>query len=307
MKALEKVVTHMLTVDDKQNSFRLTFPTGDHEQATVSYSGADQDQPPPSNFVVSLVEGATYNIFATNSLVELLDSNGNLVELGEPVFFGDASSIPEFIAPYKGDYYINTDWAQKNATSEPYLLVTENTETAVTDHSELVQVTKDNVSSWQASTAYSGPVSYIKHQYIGSASGEAVIGTAGNDFINVLGADDAVQGGNGDDVLDGGTGSNFLTGNAGSDVFFLDGRSGQTTWSTVTDWQAGEQLSLWGWQPGVSHATWAESAGTAGYEGATMHCDLDGNGSIDASVTWSGMMPGALPAAIESDGLLWIK
>ena len=161
--------------------------------------------------------------------------------------------------------------------------------------------------SQEAAASYSGPVTHLQHQLLGTGSGEVAVGTASNDFINLLGGDDAANGGDGDDVLDGGTGSNFLTGGAGSDVFFLDGRSGQTTWSTITDWQAGEQLSLWGWQPGVSRTTWIESAGTTGYEGATMHCDLDGNGSIDASVTWSGMMPGALPTAIEFDGLLWIK
>ena len=166
---------------------------------------------------------------------------------------------------------------------------------------------RDGTWSQEAAVSYSGPVSYLQYQLLGRGSGEVAVGTENNDFINLLGGDDAANGGGGDDVLDGGTGSNFLTGGAGFDVFFLDGRSGQTTWSTVTDWQAGEQLSLWGWRPGVSHATWLDRAGTAGYEGATIHCDLDGNGSIDVSVTWSGMMPGALPTAVEFDGLLWIK
>jgi serralysin len=166
---------------------------------------------------------------------------------------------------------------------------------------------RDGAWSQEAAASYSGPVPYLQYQLLGRGSGEVAVGTASNDFINLLGGDDAANGGDGDDVLDGGTGSNFLTGGGGFDVFFLDGRSGQTTWSTVTDWQAGEQLSLWGWRPGVSHATWIDRAGTAGYEGVTVHCDLDGNGSIDASVTWSGMMPGALPTAIEFDGLLWIK
>jgi glucose/arabinose dehydrogenase len=166
---------------------------------------------------------------------------------------------------------------------------------------------RDDTWSQEAAASYSGPVSYLQYQLLGNAGGEVAVGTAGNDFINLLGGDDAANGGDGNDVLDGGTGSNFLTGGAGSDVFFLDGRSAQTTWSTITDWQAGEQLSLWSWKPGVSRATWVESAGTAGYEGATLHCDLDGNGSIDASVTWSGLMPGALPTALEFDDLLWIK
>lgn len=163
--------------------------------------------------------------------------------------------------------------------------------------------------SWSDVTAatYSGPVTYLQYQLLGTASNEVAIGTSGNDFINLLGGDDAANGGAGNDVLDGGLGSNFLTGGAGNDVFFLDGRSGQVTWSTITDWQAGEQLSLWGWHPGVSHATWVANAGAAGFQGVTMHADLDGNGSIDASVTWTGMTQAQLPTPIEMDGLLWFK
>ena len=187
-------------------------------------------------------------------------------------------------------------------------VLTPNTSTDPTGSSRpFFSVFRDGAWNQEAATAYSGPVSYLQYQLLGNANGEVAIGTASNDFINLLGGDDAANGSDGNDVLDGGTGSNFLTGGAGSDVFFLDGRSGQTTWSTITDWQAGEQLSLWGWKPGVSHATWVESAGTAGYEGATLHCDLDGNGSIDASVTWTGTIPGALPTALEFDDLLWIK
>jgi len=168
-------------------------------------------------------------------------------------------------------------------------------------------VTRDGVSSHEMPTDYVGPVTYLQDQFLGTNGGEAVVGTSANDFINLLGGDDAADGGAGNDVLDGGAGSNFLTGGAGSDVFFLDGRGGQTTWSTITDWQAGEQLSLWGWRPGVSHATWEDRAGTAGFEGATLHVDLDGNGTIDASVTWTGIARSALPTAMELDGLLWIK
>jgi hypothetical protein len=170
-----------------------------------------------------------------------------------------------------------------------------------------VSVFRDGIWSQETPTPYSGPVQYLQYQHLGTANGEVVIGTASNDFINLLGGDDAANGGNGDDVLDGGTGSNFLTGGEGFDVLFLDGRSGQTTWSTVTDWQAGEQLSMWGWHPGVSKATWIESAGAAGYTGVTMHGDLDGNGAIDTSVTWTGLTTGQLPTPIEFDGLLWFK
>jgi Ca2+-binding RTX toxin-like protein len=137
---------------------------------------------------------------------------------------------------------------------------------------------------------------------------DVVGGTSRNDFINAMGGDDAVNAGAGDDVIDGGLGSNFLAGGTGRDVFFLDGRAaaqGAVTWSTITDWQAGEQLSVWGWQAGVSTATWFDDDGVQGFRGVTMHADLDGDGTTDTSVTWAGMTQAQLPAPMQFDGLLW--
>jgi serralysin len=81
-------------------------------------------------------------------------------------------------------------------------------------------------------------------------------------------------------VIDGGTGSNFLTGGAGSDVFFLDvrnGGTGPTTWSTITDFHAEDQLSVFGWQPGASRCFWVENAGAEGFKRATLHMDINGD------------------------------
>ena len=154
-------------------------------------------------------------------------------------------------------------------------------------------------------TAYTGPVAGLQRQLLGTAAGEVFGGTAGHDFMNLLGGDDAANGGAGNDVIDGGLGSNFLTGGAGQDVFFSDGRSGGVTWTTITDWGAGEQLSLFGWRPGVSRSTWVDSDGTAGFRGATMHGDLNGDGVIDTSVTWANQTRANLPVPLEFDNLLW--
>ncbi len=146
----------------------------------------------------------------------------------------------------------------------------------------------------------------IHFQFIGDSSNEVVLGTAYNDFINVAGGFDAVNGGAGQDVIDGGVGSNFLTGGPGFDIFFSDGRGGVTTWSTITDWQAGEQLSVWGWTPGTSRIVAWVQAGAAGYEGLTMHADLNGDGTIDTSVTFTGITSQSqLPTPLEFDGVLW--
>jgi hypothetical protein len=152
---------------------------------------------------------------------------------------------------------------------------------------------------------YVGPVAHLRFQFLGLPTGDVVTGTVANDFINPLGGDDAVDAGAGDDVVDGGTGSNFLTGGAGQDVFFLDGRGGTTTWSTITDWEFGEELSLWGWRPGTSTLTWVTSAGAEGYKGVTAHADLNADGIIDASVTWSNRTGADLPASSQFDDLLW--
>ncbi len=158
---------------------------------------------------------------------------------------------------------------------------------------------------------YSGPATAaggaaIHFQFISDSTGEVVTGTDNNDFINVAGGVDAVNAGVGNDVIDGGTGSNFLTGGAGTDIFFSDGRGGVTTWSTITDWQAGEQLSVWGWHPGTSRIVAWVQAGAAGYEGLTMHADLNGDGTVDTSVTFTGItLQSQLPTPFEFDGVLW--
>jgi len=137
---------------------------------------------------------------------------------------------------------------------------------------------------------YTGLVDFLEYQFIGSASGETAVGSLYNDFMNMDGGDDAVDGGAGNDVLDGGQGSNFLTGGAGDDVFFLDGRDAQSTWSTITDFEDGDTLNIWGWQSGISELIGTEtSQGASGFEGATLHYDLDGDSSVDTSVTFSGV------------------
>lgn len=164
-----------------------------------------------------------------------------------------------------------------------------------------------------AATAYTGPVSYLEFQFIGSESGEIVIGSNGNDFMNLLGGDDAANGGAGRDVLDGGLGSNFLTGGTESDTFFLDGRGGGITWSTITDFEAaanfsGDTVSIFGWVTGTSQLLLQqESNGAEGFKGATLHYDLNGDNNIDTSITFTGLTLSQLPDQVEftNEGVLY--
>ena len=144
---------------------------------------------------------------------------------------------------------------------------------------------------------YTGAVSFLQFEMLGSSNGDIVTGAASNDFINLLGGDDAANGGAGQDVLDGGTGSNFLTGGSGADIFFLDGRGGTNTWSTITDFAQEDSVNIWGWQQGTSQLILAlEDQGAVGFKGATFHYDLNGNGSIDTSITFSNLVLASLPS-----------
>jgi Ca2+-binding RTX toxin-like protein len=131
------------------------------------------------------------------------------------------------------------------------------------------------------------------YQFIGDSSGEILGASSANDFINSSAGDDAINAGAGNDVIDGGLGSNFLTGGTGNDVFFSDGRgaaNGDNTWSTITDFTSGSNMvNIWGYVDGVSSYAWYADQGAAGYTGATIHADIDGDGLIDTSMTFSGM------------------
>ncbi|MBK4720337.1 trypsin-like peptidase domain-containing protein [Azospirillum sp. YIM DDC1] len=166
----------------------------------------------------------------------------------------------------------------------------------------------NGVSGWEVQMdIYVGPLTTLKNVYLGTKSIEAVIGSELGDFMNLGGGDDAADGKGGDDVLDGGTGSNFLTGGAGNDTFFLDGRGTGVTWSTITDFEAGEWTTAWGWKEGVSKLTWEAMKGAKGSEGATVRIDFDGNGTIDGSITFTGKSVGAvitMPGQVGADSYL---
>ena len=170
-----------------------------------------------------------------------------------------------------------------------------------------VEVQGATLTDHALAAPYAGPVAWLERQFLTGAGTQAVVGTSRAEFLNLGAGDDAANGGAGADVLDGDTGSSFLTGGAGRDIFFADGREGRTSWSTIADWEAGEELALWGWLPGISNALWLASGGVPGWTGATMHADLDANGSFDASITWSGQTRAALPTPVELDGLLWFR
>ena len=137
---------------------------------------------------------------------------------------------------------------------------------------------------------YSGMIDYIDMRFIGSPDRQNIQGTEYSEFMNLLGGIDAANGNGGDDILDGGRGSNFLTGGEGQDTFYVDGRGGANTWSTITDFTGVDTVRLWGWQDGVSELVGTqENAGASGFEGLTYFYDLDGNGLQETKLTFSGL------------------
>ena len=121
------------------------------------------------------------------------------------------------------------------------------------------------------------PVLNLKYQLLDNTPDAVIIGSTSNDFIKLGGAGNkAANGGGGNDVIDGGTGSSFLTGGDGIETFFLDGRAAGVTWSTLTDFNKGQDhATIWGWVKGVSKidAGFADfnTGGAAGYTGLTLH------------------------------------
>ena len=145
--------------------------------------------------------------------------------------------------------------------------------------------------------AYSGPVAGLQHQYIWPSTDKVAIGaTSPNVFLHGGSGDDAMAVTSGVNVLDGGAGSNFLVGGtgtgagAGSDTFFVDGRGGATTWSTIVNFHQGDAATIFGFNPGVSTQPFTAVDGVAGYQGLTIHSELGGAGTgVNASMTFTGI------------------
>ncbi len=142
---------------------------------------------------------------------------------------------------------------------------------------------------------YSGPVNYLQYQYIwGSTDNVAIGANRNNAFLHGGTGDDALAVNGGSNVLDGGSGSNFLVGGAGADggtdTFFVDGRGGAVTWSSVVNFHHGDALTLFGFTSGVSTQPLTDNEGAGGYTGATIHSELGGAGTgINASITFAGI------------------
>ena len=154
--------------------------------------------------------------------------------------------------------------------------------------------TTTSVSGGDAATYYTGPVNYLQWQYIwNSPDGVAMAGLADNMFLHGGDGADAISAHGGSNVIDGGAGSNFLVGatgaDGGTDTFFVDGRGGAVTWSSIVNFHHGDAATIFGFNDNSTLPAFTID-GANGYTGATIHSELSGAGTgINGSVTFTGL------------------
>ena len=142
---------------------------------------------------------------------------------------------------------------------------------------------------------YSGPVNFLSYQYIWpSTDGVAMSTSADSVFLKGGDGADAILAHGGNNVIDGGGGSNFIFGatgaDGGSDTFFVDGRGGTVTWSSIVNFHHGDNLTIFGFTQGTSTLPGLNTDGASGYTGATIHSELNGAGTgVNGSVTFVGV------------------
>jgi len=293
--------------------------------STDAYSGGGWSYTSAQTFGISVANGVVIenanggngNDYITiNSADNIIDGNDGT----DTVIFTDtkANVITSFgyhhnntsAIVIEGDYGTDTITDCENITfSDGTISVADLKTEYASSYKPLFANATSGEASFMMADTYSGAVSGIQWQYLAQIGTDAnvVVGSTGNDFMNLLGGDDAAVGGAGDDILDGGRGSNFLTGGDGTDTFFLDGRgSSSVIWSTITDWDNTEELSVWGWGSS-STISWEENQGTSGYEGATFSIDLDGDSTVDMKCTFTGFAVADIktPTEFEDSSLLW--
>jgi Ca2+-binding RTX toxin-like protein len=136
---------------------------------------------------------------------------------------------------------------------------------------------------------YTGTVPGITSQFITVTPDNVIMVARGpNVFLHSGSGNDFIEVQSGRNILDGGSGSNFLVGGNGTDTFYLDARSTAFSWSTIVNFHTGDDVTIWGWLPGVSTESWAENLGAAGHTGATLKIDINGKGAVTDQLTFAG-------------------
>jgi len=136
---------------------------------------------------------------------------------------------------------------------------------------------------------YHGPIDNIQTQFLydGSAPLAIVAGQSAM-LISSRATATAVQLQGGTNVLDMRQGSSFLVSGTGTDTFLFHADQPQETWNTIVNFHRGDNVTLYGFQAGVSSLYWDANAGAAGYTGLTLRTDINNDGNLDSSITFAG-------------------
>ncbi len=183
----------------------------------------------------------------------------------------------------------------------------------------IVTDTLANNSYTFAGTPYAGPGGATSQYVVQtdypalSTANLSITATAPGVFIHTGSGMDAISvaGVGGNNVLDAGTNSNFLTGGtagSGADTFFVDARNAASDiWNTVTNFHAGDAVTLFGVTPTNKAIAWADGQGITSATGLTLHATQAGTPTVSftlAGYTTADLSNGRLGVTYgtEADG-----
>jgi len=201
------------------------------------------------------------------------------------------TGVPLESIAFSGDYALNSFALNTSAQTG----VTTVSATGAAPQRAVFTDTATNTHGADGGTYYTGPVANLQWQYIWNSADAVAIGAqVDNTFLHGGSGDDALSVHGGTNVLDGGGGSNFLVGGTGAqggaDTFFVDGRGGVVTWSSIVNFHHGDSATIFGFNQGTSTLPLTANDGAAGYTGATIHSELNGAGTgVNGSVTFAGI------------------
>ncbi len=136
---------------------------------------------------------------------------------------------------------------------------------------------------------YFGPLDNVQSQFLYDGAGPlAIVAQQTSMLISSKASATAVQLLGGANVVNMEQGSSFLVGGLGNDTIILHADQPQVTWNTIANFHSGDSITIYGYHNGLSTSQWVANAGAAGWTGATLHMDLNGDKTIDSSLTFAG-------------------
>lgn len=144
-------------------------------------------------------------------------------------------------------------------------------------------------STVAAVESYLGPIDNVQSQYLYDGTAPlAIVAQQPNMLISSQATATAVQLTSGQNLINVPSGSTFVTSGSGNDQFLFHADQPQATWNTVVNFHAGDSITVFGFNTATGSNYWDFNAGAAGYTGATLRMDLNRDGKIDSSITFTG-------------------